>query len=420
MIGFARQPERRCSHVGPLGDPLPVVLIESQSPDCNGRRGEYAMLSYQHEYHVGNFADLHKHLVLFAVLESLSRKPKPWTAVDLFAGSGWYQLDSQAGREARAAMPGVRAPIVRSAEWRRGYGCLRGDLASDPLLARFQSRIGSVSMGGLRAGSYQSGESFAVTSDSRVTAQSDPNVENDSSELQCGGPPQSGGRCDWGGLPGSPAWIMAALRETDQALFCEWHPQAYQALRDWTRAMHNSRDRGGATDSKGYRNGGAVAVHRRDAREAVNGLMPPRVRRGVVVIDPPYERLEEYSETTQIVAAARSRWPEACVLLWSPRLHDDERDRLAAGLVDAVVRHERRARRAGGESAATLCSRLELDVESGLRGSTVALLNAPFRIELDLRGALNEMVDRLRGYPGGAVADDSGEGSIRHALDAGG
>ncbi|MDV7400247.1 23S rRNA (adenine(2030)-N(6))-methyltransferase RlmJ, partial [Arthrospira platensis SPKY1] len=67
-------------------------------------------LSYQHEYHAGNFADVHKHLVLWLVLDSLLARPKPFVALDLYAGSGRYRLNE-----------GVAAG---SGEWRRGIGRL--------------------------------------------------------------------------------------------------------------------------------------------------------------------------------------------------------------------------------------------------------------------------------------------------------
>ena len=50
------------------------------------------MLSYQHEYHFGNHADLLKHSTLALVLQALNEKPKPYTVIDAHAGSGRYSL----------------------------------------------------------------------------------------------------------------------------------------------------------------------------------------------------------------------------------------------------------------------------------------------------------------------------------------
>ena len=55
------------------------------------------MLSYQHGFHAGNFADLHKHLSLALLLESLNRKSKPWSYLETHSGRGLYDLrDAQA------------------------------------------------------------------------------------------------------------------------------------------------------------------------------------------------------------------------------------------------------------------------------------------------------------------------------------
>ncbi|WP_136247202.1 23S rRNA (adenine(2030)-N(6))-methyltransferase RlmJ [Halomonas borealis] len=52
------------------------------------------MLSYQHAYHAGNFADVHKHLVLYSVADHLLRKKSPITYIDTHAGRGLYPLDA--------------------------------------------------------------------------------------------------------------------------------------------------------------------------------------------------------------------------------------------------------------------------------------------------------------------------------------
>ena len=57
------------------------------------------MLSYQHGFHAGNFADLHKHLTLALLLESLNRKAKPWSYLETHSGRGRYDLgDAQAAK----------------------------------------------------------------------------------------------------------------------------------------------------------------------------------------------------------------------------------------------------------------------------------------------------------------------------------
>ena len=62
------------------------------------------MLSYQHGYHAGNFADVHKHAIYALVLDYLLAKPNPLACMDLYAGRGAYDLrDAMADKTGEAA-----------------------------------------------------------------------------------------------------------------------------------------------------------------------------------------------------------------------------------------------------------------------------------------------------------------------------
>ncbi len=52
------------------------------------------MLSYQHIYHAGNFADVHKHAILTRLLQALALKPQKFAVLDTHAGRGLYDLQS--------------------------------------------------------------------------------------------------------------------------------------------------------------------------------------------------------------------------------------------------------------------------------------------------------------------------------------
>lgn len=91
------------------------------------------MLSYQHAYHVGNFADVHKHMTLFAVIDHFLRKKTPVTYVDTHAGRGLYALAAE--------------ETARLGEYREGISRLwqaREHLVGDPLLADWLAAVGRV------------------------------------------------------------------------------------------------------------------------------------------------------------------------------------------------------------------------------------------------------------------------------------
>ena len=118
--------------------------------------------------------------------------------------------------------------------------------------------------------------------------------------------------------PGSPAITQALLRSQDRLLACEMEPQAAAAL-----ARHLAADR----RSK------QVAI---DGWTALNAFIPPKERRGLVLIDPPYEDTGEFPRLAQALEAAHRKWAGGIYLAWYPIKERDEPDALA-----------RRLRRAG-------------------------------------------------------------------------
>jgi 23S rRNA (adenine2030-N6)-methyltransferase len=65
------------------------------------------MLSYQHAYHAGNPADVHKHALLALVMDYVTRKPKPITYMETHAGRGLYDLSSREAKKTGEASAGV-------------------------------------------------------------------------------------------------------------------------------------------------------------------------------------------------------------------------------------------------------------------------------------------------------------------------
>lgn len=71
------------------------------------------MLSYQHLYHAGNLADVHKHALLASLLDYMTRKDKPLTYLETHAGRGLYDLAAPEAVKTGEAAQG----IARVAEW---------------------------------------------------------------------------------------------------------------------------------------------------------------------------------------------------------------------------------------------------------------------------------------------------------------
>lgn len=90
------------------------------------------MLSYQHIYHAGNMADVHKHLWLLTVMEYLSRKDKPYIWIDTHGGRGLYNLE--------------RPEAQKLKEFEDGIMAVEEDIqnSSHPILQLYQDMLGGV------------------------------------------------------------------------------------------------------------------------------------------------------------------------------------------------------------------------------------------------------------------------------------
>ncbi len=71
-------------------------------------------MNYRHIFHAGNFADVHKHVILLALIDRLIRKPKPLLLLDTHAGRGTYDLRSAEATRGDEAQGGVRRVINAS------------------------------------------------------------------------------------------------------------------------------------------------------------------------------------------------------------------------------------------------------------------------------------------------------------------
>lgn len=99
--------------------------------------------------------------------------------------------------------------------------------------------------------------------------------------------------------PGSPWWAQQAARAQDRVLLCEREAAIAAELR---QNLHG--------DAR-------IAIHQRDGYESL-GLLPPREKRGVVLIDPPFERPDEFDAVERYLLAALQRFGNGVYAVWYP------------------------------------------------------------------------------------------------------
>jgi 23S rRNA (adenine2030-N6)-methyltransferase len=167
--------------------------------------------------------------------------------------------------------------------------------------------------------------------------------------------------------PGSPALIRSLLRPGDRMACCELHPEDAAGLR-----------RLFAQDPQ-------VSVHHRDGWEALRGLLPPKERRGLVLIDPPYERADEFAMLAAGLRSGYARFRTGVFAAWYPIKHRAPVRAFHGAIEEAGIRDV---------IAAELCLREPVD-PARLNGCGMAIVNPPFRFEEEAAPVLAALLERL-------------------------
>lgn len=161
--------------------------------------------------------------------------------------------------------------------------------------------------------------------------------------------------------PGSTALLAALMRKQDRLAACDLHPQEFEGLRT---SFTSSRQ---------------LALHKRNAYEALKALMPPKERRGLIFIDPSYEDKSEYRKVATAVAQAHARFAGGIYAIWYPLLPAKGHDELFAVL-----------RRAGLRKIL----RVELDClrafpQMQMHGSGLLIVNPPWAAQDAMKASLH-------------------------------
>ncbi len=171
------------------------------------------------------------------------------------------------------------------------------------------------------------------------------------------------------GYPGSPLIAQALARPQDRLAFCEKIPEVAASLK---KAL--GRD-------------ARVAVHARDGYEAY-ALLPPAEKRGLVLIDPPFEARDEFDIVGEFLQRAVGRFANGVYAAWYPVKNRHAADRFL--------------RRQGAELDRPAI-RLEFDTgaraEGQMRGCGMLVVNPPFGFEAQARSMLSFLTRPLAQGP---------------------
>ena len=263
-------------------------------------------MKYRHSFHAGNFADVHKHTTLLALIASLQRKDKGFLYLETHAGRGAYDLSESPGsRASRTGLTRILAEPGESAEI-QAYG-------------------------------------KAVRHWREVAK-------------------------DRNAYPGSPLMAAGTLRDQDRAILIEQQPPEAHALE---RALsHHAK----------------VRIELGDGYELLRGHLPPVERRGLVLIDPPYEEsARDFDQARTAIGAILQRFATAVIMLWYP-------------IKDARDTQLWRKRLRASVQQAVLVSELWVhpcDSRVALNGSGLIIIHPPYRLAERMRIWLPQLVGML-------------------------
>ncbi|MCL5669511.1 MAG: 23S rRNA (adenine(2030)-N(6))-methyltransferase RlmJ [Gammaproteobacteria bacterium] len=171
--------------------------------------------------------------------------------------------------------------------------------------------------------------------------------------------------------PGSPFIIGGMLRGQDRAVLIERQDEEYQYLK------HNL---------SGVKN---AAAHHADAWSALKGFIPPREKRGLLFIDPPYESPDEFGHVLAALEYAARHWSNGVMMAWYPVKSRFAVRRFHAGVRDLRIKAE-----------ALEFLTLPDDVENRLNGSGIVIVNSPWKLMDSLKEMLPPLAARLAGEGG--------------------
>ncbi|WFB48257.1 23S rRNA (adenine(2030)-N(6))-methyltransferase RlmJ [Vibrio coralliilyticus] len=160
--------------------------------------------------------------------------------------------------------------------------------------------------------------------------------------------------------PGSPRVAHAHLRPQDRMVLTELHPSDYPLLE---QEFHRDRQ---------------VSIYKEDGFKRLKASLPPQERRGLVLIDPPYELAKEYRDVVQAIYQSHKRWATGIYAIWYPVVNRCDIEDMIEGLEGLGIRK---------------ILQIELGVaadsnEHGMTASGMIVINPPWKLESQMNAIL--------------------------------
>ncbi|MCO4797803.1 MAG: 23S rRNA (adenine(2030)-N(6))-methyltransferase RlmJ [Colwelliaceae bacterium] len=167
--------------------------------------------------------------------------------------------------------------------------------------------------------------------------------------------------------PGSPAIAKYFDRRQDSAHLFELHPTDIQHLSEFCHRWNKSH----VSQSDGY--------------QGVLGLLPPPNRRGVVLIDPPYELKEDYKKAVNTIIKAYKKFATGTYILWYPVVKRELVEKMQKQFIDSDVKNLLQVE---------YCQEADTE-EYGMTGTGLFIVNPPWQLQSQLHKNLPYIKEQL-------------------------
>lgn len=167
--------------------------------------------------------------------------------------------------------------------------------------------------------------------------------------------------------PGSPVIAEQLLREQDRLLLCELHGTEAEALDNYFKFDKRAQ------------------VWQADGLERAEKLLPPKERRGIVLIDPSYELKEDYQRVVHFLKTAHRKFAQGIYLLWYPVVERTRIEQMERELQESGIRNIQ-------------LSELGIEADTQARGMTssgIIAINAPWTLKSKMQPALEFLAPKL-------------------------
>ncbi|MDP8163041.1 23S rRNA (adenine(2030)-N(6))-methyltransferase RlmJ [Pasteurella skyensis] len=166
---------------------------------------------------------------------------------------------------------------------------------------------------------------------------------------------------------GSPLLAIQQLRGQDRALLTELHPKDYPLLRNEFAKRAN------------------VVTKRENGFQQLKAALPPKEKRGLILIDPPYELKEDYELVVTAIREGYKRFATGCYAIWYPVVLRQHIKRMVRGLEETGIRKILQIE---------LAVRPDSD-QRGMTASGMIVINPPWQLEKQMKSILPYLTKTL-------------------------